>query len=264
MNSDITIHPDNETYVLIDCDESITQDLVDFFSFSVPVWLPRKSNGGKTRYPKMTTVKIFQKRKKQLYRGLIPYVVQFAEDNNYTISYSDSSLEYNADVSYFEIEKYVKTLNLHSKGKPIEARDYQLKGIVRSLRDRRILLLSPTGSGKSLIAYILIRIISTVLRQKKQRILIIVPSINLVEQLYKDFLDYSSENKWNVEKNVHRIHAEYEKLEKLYIIQLANNKTLKLRGSEYIMLLNNKKKKVSELTEQDEISDDYLLNLQSN
>ena len=45
-------------------------------------------------------------------------------------------------------------------------------------------LLSPTASGKSLIIYLLSR------WYESNRVLILVPTTSLVEQMYSDFLDY--------------------------------------------------------------------------
>ena len=58
--------------------------------------------------------------------------------------------------------------------------------------------------SKSLITYLLVRF--NLLRLDK-KILIIVPTTSLVEQLYKDFKDYG----WSPEKNVHRIYQGHEK-----------------------------------------------------
>jgi superfamily II DNA or RNA helicase len=52
------------------------------------------------------------------------------------------------------------------------------------VRKRRLLILSPTASGKSLIIYLLVRMF------EKQRILIIVPTLNLLHQLESDFRSY--------------------------------------------------------------------------
>lgn len=210
MQNDIIIHKIDETFIKIECDDSVTGDLVDYFSYSDTIWVGDKKRG-KKRYPKSVRVKLFSVRAKTLYRGLLPYVEEFARDNNLTISYSDPSLEYASDISYFEIEKYAKSLNIHTKGKSIEVHDHQLNSVTQAIRNKRSLLIVPTGGGKTLITYIIVRILAPLLQKKNQKILIIVPTINLVEQSYKDFIDYSSVNKWNTEKNVHRIHYGYEK-----------------------------------------------------
>jgi superfamily II DNA or RNA helicase len=70
----------------------------------------------------------------------------------------------------------------------------------------RVLLLSPTGSGKSLILYILTRYLLDYI-PKDKKILLIVPTVSLVSQMHSDFKDYSSNNKWNCDKHIHNIYG---------------------------------------------------------
>ena len=63
----------------------------------------------------------------------------------------------------------------------------------------------PTVSGKSLIIYSLIRFYNLLLKDKK--ILILVPTTSLVEQMYSDFIDYG----WS-DEHLHRIYSGHEKV----------------------------------------------------
>jgi superfamily II DNA or RNA helicase len=76
------------------------------------------------------------------------------------------------------------------------------------MQRRRTLLLSPTASGKSLIIYLIVR---QLLTYQKLKGLVIVPTTSLVEQLYSDFADYSGENDFRVEENLHRIYQGKDK-----------------------------------------------------
>jgi len=58
------------------------------------------------------------------------------------------------------------------------------------------------NSGKSVILYLMMR---EFLEITDKKILIIVPSISLVSQIYNDFKDYSVNNGFNVEDNCHMI-----------------------------------------------------------
>ena len=95
------------------------------------------------------------------------------------------------------VATFVRSLRL-----PYRIRDYQLRGLYQAIKYNRKLLLSPTGSGKSLIIYTLVRWH----RLKKREILIIVPTISLVSQLENDFKEYG----WNV-RDVHKIMGGEEK-----------------------------------------------------
>lgn len=66
------------------------------------------------------------------------------------------------------------------------------------------------NSGKSLIIYMITRILQKQVFEN-QKILIIVPSISLVTQMFNDFVDYSIVNKWNTNDNVHSIMAGVKK-----------------------------------------------------
>jgi superfamily II DNA or RNA helicase len=87
-----------------------------------------------------------------------------------------------------------------SRHKP---RGYQIKGVYDALKYNRKLLISPTASGKSLMIYTLTRYHI----EHKRKILIVVPTTSLVEQMYKDFIEYG----WNVEEYCHKIYAGKER-----------------------------------------------------
>lgn len=87
-----------------------------------------------------------------------------------------------------DVVAYSATLNLHNlkEGFPIKPYEHQLKLVERALNGRRISLLACTSSGKSLSMCIIARYL---LERERKRILIVVPSTNLVEQLFSDFHD---------------------------------------------------------------------------
>jgi superfamily II DNA or RNA helicase len=135
----------------------------------------------------------------QIYLGLVPYLKEFCAEREYTYEIEELTDEY----SVYLAEKFIKTLNLHSNGKPIEVREHQLNAYVHAMRNRRALLLSPTASGKSLIIYLIYR---QLLDYQNLKGLVIVPTTSLVEQLYSDFADYSSEDNFDVDSAIHRIY----------------------------------------------------------
>ena len=65
-------------------------------------------------------------------------------------------------------------------------RDYQYMTVYKALKNNRGLFLSPTGSGKSLMIYSIVRYYVA----SGKKILLIVPTTSLVEQMIKDFKDY--------------------------------------------------------------------------
>jgi superfamily II DNA or RNA helicase len=105
-----------------------------------------------------------------------------------------------------KVDKDVVTKFSNSLGQKFEARDYQIDAIYHSLKRNRALLVSPTASGKSFIIYSLIRYYTHLIKeQQNNRILLIVPTTSLVEQMYTDFESYG----WNVKNYCHRLYSGY-------------------------------------------------------
>ena len=82
-------------------------------------------------------------------------------------------------------------------------RKYQVEGVYDALRHKRKLFIAPSAARKSLMIYALVRYYVA----KEQKILLVVPTTSLVEQMYKDFQDYG----WDSESYCHRIYAGKEK-----------------------------------------------------
>jgi len=200
--SDLIINKKNEVYAKITCEKHISQELSIYFTFFVPGYqfIPAFRNkiwDGKIRLYNLQT--------NQIYLGLIDYVKQFCEERSYTYEYEEIEDEF----SIYHADKFFNTLNLHTQDKKIQVKDHQKNAFIHAMQKRRSLLLSPTSSGKSLIIYLLIR---QLLEYQNLKGLIIVPTTSLVEQLYSDFTDYSSENGFDVSENVHRIYQGKEKI----------------------------------------------------
>lgn len=74
---------------------------------------------------------------------------------------------------------------------PFEIRDYQDRAVRAALSNHRGILLSCTSSGKSLMLF---NIIKSIRKQNFKNILLIVPNIMLVDQMYDDFESYGWQN----------------------------------------------------------------------
>jgi len=191
MTATIKIRKVNDVYLQIEADADIRRELSDYFSFEVPGYkfTPQYRNrvwDGKIRLYSYATG--------QLYVGLLEYLTDYCKKNNIEVDrpydlHSTPGAFVNADVdSLFEQFKL-----------SIKPRDYQQKAFKHSLNKKRCLLLSPTASGKSLISYLLVKYFLMKTSNSKEggdvlpkgkKVLIIVPTTSLVEQLYKDFKEY--------------------------------------------------------------------------
>lgn len=72
----------------------------------------------------------------------------------------------------------------------MEYRDYQEQAIKQTISHGRGVIILPTASGKTYVMAGLIKNIKLMLNNPDAKVLVLVPSIQLVEQTYKDFLDY--------------------------------------------------------------------------
>ena len=188
----------NHSNLQIECERSIAYELIDYFSFFVPgyKYMPAYKNrvwDGK--------IKLFNQNG-QLPVGLYQHLLHFCKTNNYETELMESKYGYpdtSQDINIEQLYEFVKSLNL-----PWEVRDYQFNAVVSGLKRKRAILLSPTGSGKSLIIYILARYYLEELNDRK--ILIIVPTTSLVEQMFNDFKNYGYD-----EQSMHKIYSGRDK-----------------------------------------------------
>lgn len=194
----ITVEKINEVHLRVFSSPDVEFSIKDYFTYEYPgaKYTPQyraRLWSGK--------VYLYDPIRKTLYCGLLPYLEQFAERNGYTVNYSAPSDT--TDISYDQVVEYAEGLKLTARGKPVDVRDYQLDAIHTGLRDNRTVLVSPTGSGKSLIIYALTRWHVN----QGRKCIVVVPTTSLVEQMYSDFADYSSGNQWDVEENCQKLYS---------------------------------------------------------
>ena len=192
---DIRLEKVNEAYIRVICERNISQELSDYFTFYVPGY--QFTPAYKSRYWD-GKIRLLDLRTMLIYRGLIAYIEKFCEERKYTLDI-DIELRTTKIFSLVEAKEFVESLNL-----PHEIREYQLNSFVHSIRNKRLMLLSPTASGKSLILYCIIRY----LQIENKKGLLIVPTTSLVEQMYKDFADYG----YDSEQYCHRQYSGKEKI----------------------------------------------------
>ena len=199
MSSEITVQKLNSVYLHITAEADIRRELSDYFSFEVPGYrfTPQFRNrvwDGKIRLYSYATG--------QLYVGLYPYLVEWCNRKNVDIKENNEISTFTTHTAA-DIQALIDSYDIS-----ITPRDYQFEAFKFALENERGLILSPTASGKSLIAYTLIRHYLNVI---DNNILIIVPTTSLVEQLYKDFKSYGYDVENNVSRNYHGYEIEEDK-----------------------------------------------------
>jgi superfamily II DNA or RNA helicase len=186
----------DDVYIGIKASTSVCYELNEHFSFYAknykfhPLYKNKMWNG---------KIHLFNVNKRKIYLGLWSHIIEFAEQRDYDVV-MDPDIYDEQDISKEEISEFLKILKL-----PHEPRENQLNAIHHCIQNNRCVLLSPTSSGKSMVLYSLIRWYDL-------KTLLIVPTQNLVLQMFNDFKDYSSKDStFNVDENCHIIMAGKEK-----------------------------------------------------
>ncbi len=194
-SSDVTISKINEVYIRVDTEHSIAQEISDHFTFLVPghTFIPafrKKLWDGKIR--------LYNVMNRVLYHGLLPHLCKFLYLREYSVNFETDFNTSKIEISPNDLPKLPEI---------IKPRTYQIEAVNHVLSNKRVLLLSPTASGKSLIIYILVRYL-------KLKTLILVPTTSLVSQMYNDFREYG----WDVANNCHTVIAGRDKGSELPVI----------------------------------------------
>lgn len=158
----------------LECSASVAREISERFTFEVPGAKFMPSFRSKVWDGK---VRLFNARNYTIYAGLAHNVRDFLQDADYSVTFDDDLISEDS-VSLIEIQDFIKNLKL-----PIEPRDYQIRALALAIRMRRAVLISPTASGKSMVAYLISQWFGG-------RTLVVVPTISLVMQMTKDFQDY--------------------------------------------------------------------------
>lgn len=205
----IRVRKKNEAHIVLESDDSgILRELSEYFTFYVEGYkfMPAYRNkmwDGKVR--------LFDMRSQQLPFGLLGQVAEFAKARNYELIV-DPDIKPTLSATDEELDKFIQDLPLCSGGNTIQARDYQIDAFKKATKSQRAILLSPTGSGKSLIIYMLSRYFLS--KDMDRKVLIVVPTTSLVEQMTKDFNDYSTNDpEFDTEEDVHKIYSGKEKFD---------------------------------------------------
>lgn len=197
--SDIFIEKTNNSFITLYIDdEGIREHIYEHFRYNQPQFSSskfRKWDG---------VVRLFNKSTSRLPYGLLNVLLLFCNEHKYSVETDPAIKNSITDIDKDALEDWVSTLDLHTNGQPLIPYEYQIEAFFLAVKFNRLTALAATSAGKSLIIYMLMRFYDEI-GYDAGRTLIIVPSIGLVTQLFNDFVDYSSANKWDVSGNCHKI-----------------------------------------------------------
>lgn len=181
----ITISKHNESFVKISGEQHELMELKDFYKFFVPGYrfMPAYRRGTWDG-----TIALFNAKTRQIYAGLTDSILEFCRTRDY--QYALSGFDLPTPFGNADLDLLIDQLDL-----PYEVRDYQRQYVIDAVTNHRRTLLSPTGSGKSLIIYLIYRALN-------KKTLLIVPDVGLVHQMAADITSYRYTGK------IHKIYAE--------------------------------------------------------
>lgn len=181
----------NEVYSRIVCEPGILKEISESWTRFVPKYkfhpLYKKGHwDGTKKFVHPTTGMV--------YTGLLKDVYKDCRNRGYT----DISFYGYTDKDVFTEKEILETLETYDM--PFEWRDYQIEAITLALTQKRRVILSATSSGKSAIIYA----ISRMLADAGKKVLVIVPSIMLANQMFSDISEYCVEDEdFNAEDYMH-------------------------------------------------------------
>ena len=175
--ADIKLQKKNEVYNVVKAEPHIHRELSEYFTFEVPEakFMPLYRNrvwDGKIR--------LYSPGNGEIYGGLTEHIYEWCRTMKYSLEFEDNEYfglpyEENKHITQAGIRTFMQKIT------HLEPRIYQIEGVYKSLKYNRKLLLSPTASGKSLMVYGIARFHVA----QGRKVLLIVPTTSLVEQMYK-------------------------------------------------------------------------------
>ena len=189
--------PTDLRYIFMQSDSPNQKELVQLESYlnKIPSFMFLPSFSGIPK-PEVFLNKFKSKDGKLIYwchSGLIGTVQEWCKSNNIQITGIDDRItKRDIEMPFEEFKQYVDNW-----GMSISPREYQYEAAYKILCNRQSLSQLATRAGKTLIAYIVFRYM---LEHGAKKILMIVPSIQLVKQGVEDFSEYAeffkSETVW--------------------------------------------------------------------
>lgn len=177
----------------IEGEHSLLMELHDYFAFHPPnyQWSPLFKNkvwDGKIR--------LFKINPQTMYRGLLPQLQLWADRLGYSLEFGDE-IALSNNISLVEAASFIKGLNL-----PHIPHQHQVEGFLNVARRNRSVELAATGSGKSMLAYMLVRYFDA-------KTLFVTTKRGLAAQIFANFAEYGGST-WALE-NCHLVTAGIKK-----------------------------------------------------
>jgi len=180
---DVTLTKLNESYLLaIPEDMAVEQNLYDSLSYFASNFFfhPKFKRGqwdGK--------IHLYDRKTNRMYVGLKDKLIEKLKELSISYDIDDSFDNMFKGEPLDKINSFLKNLNTH-----LDIYEHQIDMVKAALHLKRIVAISPTGSGKSFAYYVYIKYLFENVLQPTEQILLVVPTISLVLQMQSDFEEY--------------------------------------------------------------------------
>jgi len=194
----IKILEGNETYIRVVGPKDVRDALFNYFSYYVPNYerMPKYKEKDDEGNPKWDgKIHLYNRRSGAIYKGLLKSVQAFLKLNGWDYDIDSSVLP--AKVTDEAILEVFDGIAL-----PYQPHAWQVRGFFSACRNQRRLFMAATGTGKSLLIYMLARYLPG-------PTLIVVPTKGLIAQATKDFQTYDPT--WDISKSIQIIKGGLEK-----------------------------------------------------
>jgi hypothetical protein len=177
----IIVRKVNEVFLKLQTTKSIEMDLYNYFAEFAENYIfhPKVKMGfwdGRIR--------AYDRPNSLLPTGLLPKLSKYCKLNQIEIEYDFDVSEMFGEITDDDLYDFYDEIFPNEIG--IYPRDYQHNAIYKALLNKRGITEACVGAGKSIMIYT----ISRMLLKADKNIILIVPNISLVEQMYSDFVEY--------------------------------------------------------------------------
>lgn len=179
---DICVKYYNESFVKIECSDSIFFELKDYFSFFVDGY----RFNPKYKYGNWSGKIYLLDHNRLLPFGLAQEIQKFATDFEYSVDIAPSILT-EEDISDTKLNEWFDSHIVYDGSAVISPYWYQKDSVFRAIKQKKQILNLPTSAGKSLIQAMLAKYY---IDHYDGKVLILVPTTQLVNQMRGDFLNY--------------------------------------------------------------------------
>lgn len=178
---DITIKYYDESYVRVVANLGIICEMSEYFSFHVDGY----------KFNPKYKAKIWDGKIRIMKKDLLPYGLyeqakKFASNMMYSIEVDEKILPVEI-LSRENFDAWLSDIDIYAGQTKISPYWYQQDSVFHAINNQHSLLNLPTSAGKSLVQSLISK---WYLENYNQKILIIVPTTALVQQMRDDFLDY--------------------------------------------------------------------------